>query len=459
MARILLVDDEPSILSVLEAYLGNASMETISATSAKEALKLFAANEVDLMVVDLRLGEGMDGIGLMHECRAQKHDLPVIMITAYGTIEVAVQAMKEGAFDFITKPFEFKGLLDTIEAALAVSRKSGEEGPLPDIAGVKLHFGSIIGESAEMHKVYSMVKRVAPGEATVLILGESGTGKELVAQAIHKNSKRANGPWVPLNCAAMPANLLESEMFGHAAGSFTGATGARHGLFKEADHGTLFLDEVGVMDMALQGKLLRALQEGKVRPVGENKDIDVNVRVIAATNERLENRMEAGEFREDLYYRISVIPIELPPLRHRQDDILLLAEYFAWQQSRALEREITWADSARNAIRNYSWPGNVRELQNAVACAATLSEDGVIKLADLPPNITGEKIVPKGGLPPAMGVEIGKSLRDFLREKEQQYMELVLERTGGNRAKAADLLGISRATFYRKFPEVAGNGE
>ncbi len=458
MARILLVDDEVSILSVLEIYLRKAGYETVSATSAAEALALYEPSATDLMIVDLRLGEGMDGLELMHACRARKSHLPVIMITAYGTIEVAVQAMKEGAYDFITKPFEFKELLSTVEGALEEHRNvdgeahsaagGGGEGPT-------LHFGTLIGESAQMQVIYNIINRVAPSDATVLIQGESGTGKELVARAIHKASKRDEGPWVPLNCAALPATLLESEMFGHAAGAFTGAVGRRDGLFMTAHNGTLFLDEIGVMDKGLQGKLLRALQEGKVRRVGENKDEDVNVRVLAATNEALEERMKSGEFREDLFYRLSVIPLEVPPLRHRKPDIPLLVNYFCGRQALSLGRDIACDEEAMAALSSYAWPGNVRELQNAIACAATLSDNGRIKTQDLPPNIVSDSLTPEL-LGQRGEIDLGKSLRDFLKEKERQYMEAVLAHTDGNRARAADLLGISRATFYRKFPEVAG---
>jgi DNA-binding NtrC family response regulator len=452
MACVLLVDDEQSILNVLRLYLEKSDFSVLTADSAREALEVFGQNHVDLMIVDLRLGEGMDGLELMHECRLQRHDLPVIMITAYGAIEVAVQAMKEGAYDFICKPFDFGSMLKTIQDALGqkslLSNTAAVDGPAP------LHFDSLVGESEEMQSIYRIVQRVAPTNTTVLIQGESGTGKELIAQAIHAVSKRANGPLVALNCAAIPSSLLESEMFGHAAGAFTGATGKRDGLFMEAHRGTLFLDEIGVMDIALQGKLLRALQEGVVRRVGENKDIPIDVRVLAATNESLKARMESGDFREDLYYRLSVIPIELPPLRRRKEDLPLLIKHFCHRQSQALGRTITCDGEVMQALTEYSWPGNVRELQNAIACAATLSDDGCLKIANLPPNIIADRYPDKQSFnTSSKAVDLGKSLRDFLREKEQEYLELVLARTGGNRAKAADLLGISRATFYRKFPE------
>lgn len=456
MARILIVDDEPSILNVLTVFLCQHEHEVIAAGSAKEALELLAEKEVDAMLVDLRLGPGLDGLELLHECLALRPNLPAIMMTAYGTIEVAVQAMREGADDFICKPFDLKALHERLETILrrtmSAATAVGENG-LP-----ARHFGQLVGESEEMQRLYALIERVSRTDATVLIQGESGTGKELVAQAIHASGPRAQRPWVPLNCAAIPDSLLESEMFGHAAGAFTGATGSRDGLFMEANGGTLFLDEIGVMDFNLQGKLLRALQEGKVRRVGENRDLPVDVRVVAATNEPLEQKRDAGLFREDLYYRISVIPVHIPPLRHRKEDIPLLLAHCCDQQQRQLQVPITVAAGVLEELMAYPWPGNVREFQNAIACAAALCQDGVIRTNDLPPHVGRHATVARDlvAMREAAGATLGKTLREFLREKEQLYMELVLERTGGNRARAADLLGISRATFYRKFPEVAG---
>ncbi|MFO7821654.1 MAG: sigma-54 dependent transcriptional regulator [Lentisphaeria bacterium] len=455
MATILLVDDEPSILKILQTYLRKADHETIPAGSAEEALQLFDGHDFDLMIVDLRLGEGMDGLELMHELRALDPALPVIMITAYGTIEVAVQAMKEGAVDFITKPFEFKKLSSVISKALQVGKytcgNTGEEVEEPPV-----HFDSLVGESEEMQRIYRIIEKVGPTNATVLIQGESGTGKELVAKAIQNVSNRNENAWVPLNCAAIPHNLLESELFGHAAGAFTGANQDRPGIFSEANGGTIFLDEIGVLDYGLQGKLLRVLQEGQLRPIGQNKDIPVNVRVIAATNDDLEEKKDVGEFREDLFYRLSVIPMEIPPLRHRRSDIPLVARYFARREASELGRDISFEEGVMETLCAYGWPGNIRELQNAIACAATLSETGVLRVEDFPPYIQGEsKIMAEGDADYRATIQQGTSLRDFLHEKEHAYMEAVLEHTGGNRAKAADLLGISRATFYRKFPEAA----
>ncbi len=460
--EILIVDDEPGIVKILCTALSAAGYITKSAGCGEEALKLIHGQKPDLMIVDLRLGRGMNGIELLQKAQEMTPAVPAIMITAYGTIQTAVEAMKQGAFDFLCKPFDLNELTSLVKSALANGESRGDSGLAgdADVVGVARHCGGLIGESESMRRLYRLIERVAPTDATVMIHGESGTGKELVAQAIHHQGKRAAKPWVALNCAAIPGALLESEMFGHKAGSFTGAGSKdRIGLFATADGGTLFLDEIGVMDYGLQGKLLRTLQEGKVRPVGANQDVDVDVRVVAATNENLEERVQAGEFREDLYYRINVIPIQLPPLREREGDIELLARFFGACQARSLSREVTFAEDALAMMRKYNWPGNVRELQNAVACAATLCENGVIETADLPPRVIAETDDGSGfdrewGDRKDAVADAGEcqvSLKEYLRNKEQQYIESVLRKTGGNRARAADLLGISRATFYRKY--------
>ncbi len=456
-SRILIVDDEPAIVKILQTAVTTAGYEALAASTAEDALESIQQTKIDLMISDLRLGKGMNGIELIKHARQYNHNLQSIMITAYGTIEVAVDAMKHGAFDFICKPFEIKELMDMVEAALecatTANAVNGEKNAEVQ-TNIPRHFGTLIGDSEAMQRVYRLIERVAPTETTVLIQGESGTGKELVARAIHNIGKRAANPWVALNCAAIPGTLLESEMFGHKAGSFTGAgKNDRQGLFSTAHGGTLFLDEIGVMDLALQGKLLRALQEGKVRPVGANKDIDVDVRVLAATNENMEEQVRSGEFREDLFYRINVIPINLPPLRDRKEDIPLLALFFSQVQSRSLGFEVSVTEEALDVLRNYKWPGNVRELQNAIACAATLSDHGRIAPRDLPPRILAESEEIKTPTSSTMDEldTTQTSLKDFLRQKEQEYINSVLRKTGGNRAKAADLLGISRATFYRKY--------
>lgn len=458
---ILIVDDEPGIVKVLQAGLQCEGYNSRVAFSGQEALQELENRPVDLVLLDLRLGQGLNGFQTMRKIHEYYADLPVVMMTAYGSIETAVKAIKSGACDFICKPFTMKELWQIIKHALAGSAFSSQPGFEEEDRfgdGVLRHFGSLIGESAAMQKVYRLVERSAPTDATVLIEGESGTGKELVAQALHARSKRCKRRLVPMNCAAVPENLLESEMFGHATGAFTGAVFERQGLFITADKGTLFLDEIGVMDLGLQRKLLRTLQEGRVRRVGENRDREVDVRVIAATNESLEEKVGQGKFREDLYYRINVISIRLPPLRERGDDVLRLAEAFRFQQSENLEQEIKFTEEAVSALKRYDWPGNVRELQNAVACAATLCESGVIRFHDLPPAVvqgcSGMRLGGKAEdeAPERSDESAGEvPLQEFLKRKEREYIQMILKRTGGNRVRAADILGISRATFYRKY--------
>lgn len=460
MNRILVVDDDLSIRKVLAAYLEQADFTVTTAADANDALRKFSGDDIALVIVDLRLGEGMDGLELIQEFKSRKNHVPVIMITAYGTTDVAVQAMKEGAYDFITKPFDFAALLKTVKNALIDVRPPETSVNGKDAIRANLHFGCLVGESAEMQRIYTLIEKVAPTDASVLIEGESGTGKELVARAMHECSNRNRAAWVPINCGAIPAELLESELFGYSAGAFTGADKDRQGLFQAAHQGTLFLDEIGVMDHGLQRKLLRVLQEGRVRPLGQNSDIDVDVRVIAATNEDIEARLSTGDFREDLYYRLNVIPVKMPPLRHRKQDIPLLARYFCTEVNRKINKEVCLSDEAMEALKAYGWPGNIRELQNAIACAGTLCSGNIICASDLPPNIA--RVADPGEVSDASAtltegarqdVKQKKTLRQFLRERERDYMAAVLEETGGNRVKAADLLGISRATLYRKFPE------
>jgi len=452
MSKILVVDDEASILKVLKSVLSLEKYDVTATMDAGEALKLIAENEYDLLISDLRLEQEIDGLELLHKAKEIRKFLPVIMITAYGTIDVAVEAMKEGAFDFVCKPFKLEILLETVQNALR-HRERSSLSVMSTSGEIILHFGTIVGEAPSMQAVYRLIERVAKTDATVLIEGASGTGKELVAEAIHRSSKRVAGPWCPLNCAALSTTLLESEMFGHVAGAFTGATRDHDGMFIAATKGTLFLDEIGSMDMEVQGKLLRALQERKVKRIGENVDTEVDVRVVAATNGELKKLCESGDFREDLFYRISVIPIKLPELKDRIEDIPLLAQHFCYHQSEALGYEIWLGEGVIQGLMNYSWPGNIRELQNAIACAAALSQDGEITVHDLPPHISEAVSGRVVDLTVDDASGRGRSLREFLRQKEKEYLEQILHATDGNRVKAAEMLGISRATLYRKLPE------
>jgi DNA-binding NtrC family response regulator len=460
VSRILLVDDEPNILKVLGIALANDGHSTTAVLTAEEALHHLAGEPFafDLLLTDVRLGAGMDGLALLQEAVQRRPNLPVLVMTAYGTIELAVEAMKLGASDFIRKPFklaELQRAVATILAPTATATAQEEATATAQEATATLHHGRLIGESPVMRQLYERLEKVAKSDANVLIEGESGTGKELAARAIHQLSRRRQAPWIALNCAALPANLLESEMFGHAAGAFTGATHRKDGLFLAANHGTLFLDEIGTLEFGLQSKLLRAIQERRVRRIGETEDIPIAVRVIAATNDSLETRTRAGTFREDLFYRLCVIPIEMPPLRRRAGDIPLLVRHFLDQQSRELGHPLCLEEGVMPILERYPWPGNIRELGNAIACAAALCHHGAIRPEDLPPRIAkvntlAEDARRAAAATPASLAETPVSLRDYLRNREREYMELVLHRTGGNRVRAAELLGISRATLYRK---------
>jgi DNA-binding NtrC family response regulator len=454
MARILLVDDEPSILSVLSTLLKAEGHEVVPALGGDKAEVILKDQEFDLMISDIRMSP-VDGMQLLTMAHREYPRMAVIMITAYGSVETAVEAMKQGAFDYVTKPFKVDELLITVQRALEYNSALAENVNLKAKLEARYHFENIIAESPAMRKVCEMIERVAPTDATVLIQGESGTGKELVAKAIHAYSKRKKKPFVPINCAAMPEPLLESEMFGHVKGAFTGASTNKEGLFEAANGGTIFLDEIGSMPASIQGKLLRVLQEKEIRQVGGTKTISVDVRVLAATNERLESLMEEGTFREDLYYRLSVIPIEIAPLRERREDILPLV-YHVMRDEVGEGRELPELDpSAQMIVEQYDWPGNVRELENALRHACTFAKEGKIRREDLPAKIvnavdTGGTL-PTGTLSPDQ--YRGKSLKGFLRSKEKEYLSQVLSYMDGDKEAAAKALKISLATLYRKLPE------
>jgi DNA-binding NtrC family response regulator len=449
MARILLVDDEPSILSVLSTLMKSEGHESVAVRGGEKAQEILLAESFDLMISDIRMAP-VDGLQLLKVAHRERPDMAVIMLTAYGSVETAVQAMKEGAFDYVTKPFKVDELLLTVQRALEYTRVRNENDDLRLQLGVRYQFENIVAESAAMRRVCEIIGRVARTDATVLILGESGTGKELVAQAIHAHSARRGHKFIPINCAALPEPLLESEMFGHVKGAFTGATATKVGLFEAADGGTIFLDEIGTMPPGIQAKLLRVLQDRQIRKVGSNDSMAVDVRVIAATNDRLEKAIEEQRFREDLYYRLSVIPVEIAPLRERREDILPLVRHFIRSEVRDDDRLPTLEPDAELALERYAWPGNVRELQNAVRHALAFASNGVIKRADLPVKV----INATGGVAP-LGEQAdlkGQSLRFFLRAKEREYLEQVLKSFEGDKEKAAKALRISLATLYRKLP-------
>ncbi|MCX7591415.1 MAG: sigma-54 dependent transcriptional regulator [Kiritimatiellae bacterium] len=458
MARILLVDDEPSILSVLTTLLKTEGYEVFPALGGEKARDLLDTETFDLMIADIRMSP-VNGMDLLRQVNKEGKSMAVIMLTAHGSIETAIEAMRLGAFDYITKPFKVDELLITVQRALQYHQTLHENADLRARLETRYQLDNIVAESPSMKAVCEMIRRVAPTDTTVLIYGESGTGKELVARAIHNNSPRRNKNFLAVNCAALPEPLLESEMFGHVKGAFTGAASDKEGLFEAADGGTLLLDEIGSMPLTIQGKLLRVLQEKEVRRVGSNKNIPVNVRVIAATNTPLEELVKQGKCREDLYYRLSVIPITIDPLRKRPEDILPLVHHFIRKEIPS-GRPLPKIDpEVCRILESYPWPGNVRELENAIKHALTFAENNTITKDVLPPKIASTELLPTAR-GPLGGNDASKcqSLKAFLRKKEMEYLNYVLELCNGDKAKAAQLLKISLATLYRKLPETEKEG-
>ncbi|OGV71390.1 MAG: hypothetical protein A3K19_01515 [Lentisphaerae bacterium RIFOXYB12_FULL_65_16] len=453
-ARILVVDDEVSIVEVLKALLKREGYRVKAAVTAEEALDCLRKEKFDLMISDIRM-KPTDGLQLLHEARELQSHLAVIMMTAYAAVETAVEAMKRGAFDYICKPFKVDELLVTVERALSYEHVMVENETLKETLRTRFHFRNLVGDSEKMQQVYSMIEKVARTDSTVLILGASGTGKELVAKAIHASSARAEKAFVAINCASLPETLLESELFGYVKGAFTGANKFKKGLFESAHGGTLFLDEVGSIPINMQLTLLRVLQEHEIRPVGATENVPVDVRIIAATNEDIDGKVRSGEFREDLFYRLSVIPVDLPPLRDRASDIPLIVNHFLERFYEQDNRRVTITSAAVRTLERYSWPGNVRELENVINRAAALSENDTIDVEDLPAKIQEVAPTPTatpGGSPAGSG-STATSLKAFLRAKEREYLGHVLEQCGGDKEMAAKSLGISLATFYRKYGE------
>ena len=455
MSRILLVDDEPNILSVLTTLLKAEGHDVITSRGGDIAQDMIRKEVYDLMITDIRMSP-VDGMQLLKQSRRERAGAAVIMLTAYGSVETAVEAMKEGAFDYVTKPFKVDELLITVKRALEYINIVAENVSLKQQLESRYQFENIVADSPAMRSVCEMIERVAPTDTTVLVLGESGTGKELVAKAIHSYSLRKTKTFVPINCAAMPEALLESELFGHVKGAFTGATSNKKGLFEAANGGTIFLDEVGSMPLALQGKLLRVLQEREIRPVGGIQTTSVDVRVLAATNDDLEEKIKNKEFREDLFYRLSVIPITISPLRERREDILPLAYHIIRSTVGENGTPPEMDAESQLVLERYAWPGNVRELENAIRHAMTFGRDGRITRAELPARIVesiGEEDL-AGDVAGTVNDEYrGKSLKAFLRQKEKEYLEMVLEMMDGDKEAAAKSLKISLATLYRKLPD------
>jgi two-component system NtrC family response regulator len=405
MDTLLIVDDERNYLFVLEDLLGEEGYRVVTADSGQEALKIIQEHELDLVITDMKM-PGMDGMALLDQVHAQNPELPVIMMTAYGTVEKAVEAMKKGAFDYIKKPFENEELKLTIRKAVEHHRLIRHNRHLSHELVERYQFSNIIGKSVSMQRIYQLIEKVAPTKATVLITGESGTGKELIARAIHYNSLRKEYPFVSVNCGALPENLLESELFGHEKGAFSGAVSQRRGRFELAHDGTLFLDEISEMSSSLQVKLLRVLQEMEFERVGGAQTLKVDVRVVAASNRDLKTEVSKDRFRSDLFYRLNVVHIHLPPLRERKDDISLLVNHFLEKYSKESDRSFLKIDSeALRHLFDYFWPGNVRELENAIERAVILSSGELITLKDFPSEIIQSEPLkpPKGEITASIG--------------------------------------------------------
>jgi two-component system response regulator HydG len=442
--KVLIVDDEPNMCQMVRDDLATRGLDAEWCTSAGEAEQKLQAEEFDVLLTDIRM-PGTTGLQLCASVAANRPDIPVVVMTAFGNLQTAVEAIRAGAYDFVTKPVEMDVLALTLERAIRHRQLQQQVRLLSQQVRDTEPFDQLIGESPVMKDLYRQLARIAESEAAVLITGESGTGKELVARSMHGKSRRAAGPFVAVNCAALPAHLLESELFGHTRGAFTDAHTARKGLFLQAHAGSIFLDEIGELPLEMQAKLLRALEENRVRPVGSDREIDLDVRLLSATNRDLETAVEQGRFREDLFYRINVIQVTLPPLRARGTDVLLLAQRYLEQfagQSRKEVRGIS--EAAAERLLAYNWPGNVRELRNVVERAVALTRFERIALEDLPEKVRDyrSRQVFIGGSDPSELVP--------MEEIERRYIRHVLEAAGDNKTLAARILGYDRKTLYRK---------
>jgi DNA-binding NtrC family response regulator len=441
--RLLIIDDDRAMCDWLVVELERRSFEVSVCTSGEQALARVTSQDFDVLLTDLNM-PGMSGIEVCRRLANCRPDIPVVVITAFGSLETAVEAIRAGAYDFITKPIDVEPLVIAVERAERHKSLREEVKRLRRAVGKPSDFEDLIGSSAPMRLLRELLVRVADIDTTTLITGESGTGKELVAKALHSRSRRSEGPFVAVNCSAIPEALLESELFGHARGAFTDAKASRQGLFVTAHHGTLFLDEIGELPQVVQAKLLRALQERKVRPVGGDSEVAFDARVITATNRDLEAAVEDGHFREDLYYRINVIHVPLPPLRARSSDILVLAQHFLTEVARRLEKAVTGLSAhAAELLVAYSWPGNVRELENCMERAVALTRFDQITVEDLPAKIRDYR--------PSHIVVASDDLSDLvtLDEVERRYVLRVLEAAGGNKSEAARILGLDRKRLYR----------
>ncbi len=442
--QILVVDDDAAMREMLASLFRDRGYQVREACSAAEALERAGDEPFDVILSDIRM-PGKTGIEMVGELRELRPDTPVVLMTAFGSIDSAVESMRAGAFDYITKPFEPDAVLLTVERALERGALEEENRRLRRAVDQTSSFGDLIGESPAMREIFALIRKITNSSSSVLITGESGTGKEVIARTLHYSGNRAKQPFVPINCTAIPEGLLESELFGHVRGAFTGAHASKQGLFTKADGGTLFLDEIGDMSPMLQGKLLRVLQDREVRPVGGTEATKIDVRIITATNKDLKTEMEAGNFREDLYYRMNVIPIHVPPLRERPQDVPALAKAFVSKHSPGGSRSIS--PEGLRQLATYPWKGNARELENVIERSLALSEATEIGPEDFPRDLAegGNREVSQADL-----AHSASEQRLTLRELEVRYIDEIMKITGGNKVHAAKILGVDRKTLYRR---------
>ncbi len=463
LGRVFVIDDEKNITFVIHAILERAGFETIVFNDSSQALDAIDSEDFDVLITDLYM-PGPGGMEILGHCQKSIPQLPVVIITAYGTVESAVNALKQGAFDFITKPFDQTELLNVVQKAAATYRQRQKEpiifssepiqASADSVQGEMSFISSMIGASSPIQEIFKVISKIARSPATVLVSGESGTGKELVAYEIHRNSNRASKPFVKINCAAIPATLIESELFGYEKGAFTGAVGSKPGRFELAHEGSLFLDEVAEMSLEMQVKLLRVLQQQEFERVGGVNTIQVDVRIITATNKDLEAEVKAGRFREDLYYRLNVVPVRLPPLRDRRDDIELLLKYFLGKLNEKLKKNITGlTPETLIALKAYSWPGNIRQLENVLERMMLMCDGTILTVDDLPDEFLG-------GIPEKQDKNSSetRSLKQIVRRQtqalERDLIEKALEETQGNVTRAAEKLCLSRKGLQLKMKEL-----
>jgi two-component system, NtrC family, response regulator AtoC len=442
-AHLLVVDDDHETQELLREVLAEEGYHVVTSGSGEEALEIGKQEFFDVIISDMRLGPNLNGLDVLRAYKCVQPESEVILITAFGSMETAIEAVKAGAFDYISKPFKIDEVLLQVRRALGNRNLVRENRNLKRQLGRQVQLSSLVGRSPKMLDIYKKIAMVADSRSTVLIHGESGTGKELVARAIHFNGSRADQCFYAVNCGALTESLLETELFGHVRGSFTGAVENKRGIFEEASGGTVFLDEVSEMSPGLQVKVLRTLEEQEVRRIGSNQVIKIDVRIIAASNQNLVERVEEGKFRQDLFYRLRVIEIELPPLRERREDIPLLVEHFLKKFGQERERTFSISPEALSALMSYAWSGNVRELENALESAVALNRSGVIVPEDLPPKVRADS---------GNGERSESFYADLpsLEELEKRYLAHVLKATGGNKVKTAAILQINRRTLYRK---------